>query len=229
MRKLTGVLNTTRCVKIIDQLAEPAVKIRQRHGVVCNVRRSDTKSEGNIRQGLEAVASRLSAQIVKVVTAFLAWWGGELLLLTPEWMRRWIARPRDQLHILLDTNALRVTGWQSEGHEGFRFGQGDELPSAVRAAIRKGNCAVLYLPAAQVLRRIIELPGAAVANLQEAASFQVGRVTPFQPEQVCHATRLIARDRERKVVRIELAVVARAVLKPALATIESQGIPVNRR
>jgi len=208
-----------------------AGEICPRRGVICSVRRSDTKSRGiiggDIRQGLEAMISRLSIRIVEALTAFFAWWGGELLLLTPELMRRWLVRPRDQLHILLDGDALRIGGCQPEGQEGFRFGQGDELPSAARAAIRKGARAILYLPAAQVLRRNIELPMAAVANLQQAASFQVGRVTPFQPEQVCHTTRLIARDRERKVVRVELAVVAHAVLKPALATIESQNISLS--
>ena|GEM_PF-4555399 len=194
--------------------------------------RSDTKFRSiigdDVRHGLEAMISRLSVRTVEVVTAFLAWWGGELLLLTPELMRRWLVRPRDELDILLDADALRIMGWQSEGgREGFRFGQGDELPSAARAAIRRGDRAVLYLPAAQVLRRIIELPMAAAANLREAASFQVGRVTPFKPEQVCHTTRLIARDRERKMVRIELAVVAHAVLKPVLATIESQSISLS--
>ena len=171
--------------------------------------------------------SRLSTRIMSVVTAFLAWWGGELLLLTPELMRRWLVRPQDQLHIVVEADALRIMNGQSDGQEGFRFGLGSELPKAARAATLKGKRAVLYLPAAQVLRRIVELPMAAASHLQEAASFQVGRVTPFQPEQVCHTTRLVARDRERQVVRVELAVVAHAVLKPALAAIESQGISLS--
>jgi general secretion pathway protein L len=64
---------------------------------------------------------------------------------------------------------------------------------------------------------LIELPSAAVASLHETASFQISRLTPFKSNDVYHVVRLLGRDRPRKAIRVELAVVPRRAVHDALA------------
>ncbi|MBI5321181.1 type II secretion system protein GspL [Bradyrhizobium sp.] len=88
----------------------------------------------------------------------------------------------------------------------------------------KLGSAVLLLPAQSVLRRKLNLPVAAAASLDETASFQIGRVTPFKLDQVHYLTRLLGRDRAKKTICAEVAVVQRAQFERTMAKLEAHGI-----
>jgi general secretion pathway protein L len=107
-------------------------------------------------------------------------------------------------------------------------GQGDCLiPASLQAILQGGAGAVLFLPAGMTLLRKVELPLAAASQIHSATSFLIDRFTPFRAEQTYHSTRLLSRDRERKRLVIELAIVPRQMLNNLIATLATRRIPVS--
>src|SRR5262249_37943844 len=72
--------------------------------------------------------------------------------------------------------------------------------------------------------RTVDLPLAAASSLHETTSFQIGRITPFKADEVFHVARLFQRNRAKKNIRAELAIVPRAVLERTLAKLEAHDI-----
>lgn len=77
----------------------------------------------------------------------------------------------------------------------------------------------LLLPAAGVLRRVLNLPAAAEPRLREVLAFELDRQTPFSADQVSFEGRVLARDLAAQQLRVELLVLPRARLEAELAAI----------
>jgi general secretion pathway protein L len=102
------------------------------------------------------------------------------------------------------------------------------LPAALRLRLEQCDEVVLLLPPHVVLRRTIELPVAARADLASAISFMVERHTPF-PLELAHFTfRVTKHDKNRKVILVELAVIARTTLQDILASTDRHAISLTR-
>lgn len=158
----------------------------------------------------------------------LAWWLGELCALVPTRLRELLVGDEHDFHVQVHGNVIHIEGGVGSS-EGWNLPlEGDaDLPSTLQAQLRGGGGAVLVLPAAAVLRRTVELPLAASSELCSATSFLVERLTPFRLEQACHTARLLARDKARKLVRAEMAVVPRQMLEGLLAALAARGIPLS--
>ena len=135
----------------------------------------------------------------------LNWWVRELAGLVPTSVRERIAASNRPVVIRIASNEIYLD-WMKNGSIVPIAKDDQHLPPAVLARIRNMGC-VLLLPASTVLRRTLELPIAAEAEIVAAASFLVHQVTPFRVEQVHYSCTLLARDRSRKTVHFELTVV----------------------
>jgi general secretion pathway protein L len=163
-----------------------------------------------------------------VAAAALTWWLGELRAVVPTRLRDALAGDGQDFRVRVDGNFIHIDGAQGSdaGWDLPLEGDGD-LPSDLQARLRGGAGAVLVLPAAAVLRRAVELPLAASSELYSATSFLVERFSPFRLEQACHTARLIARDKARKLLRVEMAVVPRQILEALLAALSARSIPLS--
>ena len=135
----------------------------------------------------------------------LNWWVRELAGLVPTSVRKRIEARNRPVVVRVASNEIYLD-WMNNGPI-VPTAEGDQhLPPAISARIRDRGCGLL-LPASAALRRTLELPSAAEAEIVAAASFLVHQVTPFRVEQVHYSCTSLTCDRARKTVRFELTVV----------------------
>jgi general secretion pathway protein L len=163
------------------------------------------------------------------------WWLGELAELVPESVRRRFVGQRTRLILLVDApgdNLLEETGQHSR-----RLGRIDvdapapgrarsELAAVPRAARNGATGLVLRFPASRALRTPVSLPLAADKNLPEVIGFEFERLVPFSRTDVYYAYRVIARDRQAQMLRLELVVLPRSAVAKLRQTFESLGLRV---
>jgi general secretion pathway protein L len=174
-----------------------------------------------MKTALEAIRLHLGIYFLNPAAAFLRWWRNELFLSLPASVRNWLARNSQRILLRVHNKALQIRRADAPTDAWSPFG-GQEQGPHVRSGAH-----VLLLPASAVLRRTVELPFAAISSLHEAASFQIGRITPFEAEQTYHATRQIDRNRANKTTLVEVAVVSRATLDRILAQAEQCHIKLS--
>jgi general secretion pathway protein L len=167
---------------------------------------------------IETVRFDLGSRACEFAAAFARWWINELWLSTPSSIRSKFGRQREEFLVRIQDNAVEARS--RAGPNAVAWIALDEA----KAPHLKPQTAVLLLPAQAVLRRQLDLPLAAASSLHETTSFQIGRLTPFRADEVCHVARLLRRDRAKKTIRAEIAVVPRAVLERALEKMEAHGI-----
>lgn len=167
--------------------------------------------------------------LVPLIVAGLRWWRDELAGMVPAAALRWLGVGTDELRLrlLVDEIQIETDGPQGPQQTTFPLGEADALPPALAASIQESRRSVLVLPRASVLIRHTELPLAAAADLHDATSFLVEKLTPFPLEHAWHAARPVAKDRERKKLRVELAVVPRRLVDEALARLLARGLAVS--
>jgi general secretion pathway protein L len=164
---------------------------------------------------------------VSAADAALRWWLGELRALVPARLHDMLAGDGHEFRVRVDANIVHIEAGQGADVAWDLPLEGDDdLPAELQARLRGGAGAVLLLPAAAVLRRVVELPLAAASELSSATSFLVERLSPFRLEQACHTARLVARDKARKQIRAEVAVVPRGMLEALLAALSARSIPL---
>ena len=165
--------------------------------------------------------------------AFFAWWGGELrALLPPRW--RSLLGEGASWHLLEHAGGdwrLRRSG-QAEPLARWSdsldaVAQQAELATAWQGVEREDRRLALLLPAAAVLRRTLQLPLAARANLRQVAAFEMDRQTPFSAAQVYYAVRELAQPAAAGRCAVELLAVRRDTLDPLLERLHVLGIPVD--
>lgn len=171
-----------------------------------------------------------------VWSAFLFWWLGELRACIPPRLQRLLFRARNRLLFVLGDDILTVH-YFSNGH-GRQLGRipvADVPADVVATELREllsgldagRRDVVLQVPLGSALRRVVELPAAAEENLREVIAFDLERQTPFSADQVYHDARVVRRMPERHRIGVELTVIPRAQVDPALDSLQSWGVVVN--
>ena len=153
---------------------------------------------------------------------FTRWWFAELAGLVPAALREKLVGRGNILALRLDGDTLHV------GATGRVPVDAAELPPALRRRVATADAIELILPAAMVLRRTIDIPAAAAAELASAVPFLVERHTPFPPDHARTAWRKRGRADAQGRVRVELGVTAAARLDPILARLHQLDVPVAR-
>ena len=133
---------------------------------------------------------------------FLAWWLGELSAMVPDWMRS--SAPTLANYVLLSLEHIH--------------------PQMAKPEVAGNRALAITVPARQVLRKTLGLPLATEENLRQVLEFQVEQHTPFAPNAVYFGYLVKARDFESRQLTVELVVVPRAAVDPAIKTLEAMGV-----
>jgi general secretion pathway protein L len=186
---------------------------------------------------VESVTRRAAA----LIAGFVEWWLGELWGLVPSFLRRRLTRSRQRIVLVLGTSeaSLRLEANRTSSALG-RFALGDEDAAAAALAtlieesalaprLRDGSAeACLRIPAGRSLTTIMRLPVAAKGNLDEVVEFELDRHTPFRPDQVLFAARLVGEDAEAGLLDAEVILVPRQAADAAVAQVQRLGFSPTR-
>ncbi|WP_119681587.1 PilN domain-containing protein [Indioceanicola profundi] len=162
-----------------------------------------------------------------------AWWLSELAGLVPDRLRS-LPRQGGRLVLRLGTNGadLLVEGGRESklaGHITFQEANRASVCKLVVQLNPERECAAhLQLPASSALRTTIQLPIAAETNLQEVIDFEMDRQTPFRPEQVYTASKIVNRDPTNHILTVELTLVLRSLADAAIQRVATMGITPKR-
>lgn len=163
-----------------------------------------------------------SVRMPQSVLGFLAWWRGELAAL---WPRRG-GDDADTIVWGLEPHGTQLS--LQAGRDGAHYLID---PDDVEA----GPPAGLKIPAAPVILRLdpgfamsqpVELPLAAEEDLARVLAYQMDRETPFTAERVFFDFRITGRDRGAQQLDVELAIIPRRLLEPALECLRRWGVPM---
>lgn len=179
-----------------------------------------------LADALNPLLARLRSRLAQTpLPQFWQWWTAELLSFLPPRWREALAVEHACLLLSRSPSGLDIqverTGTcslllqlEDEQREDWRGLLSRGLDENLR-----GLPQVLGLPAARLLRRTLALPAAALENLDAVLGFELDRQTPFKPDQVYFASRVLRQDAGSKQVQVELLVVPRPVLDEAVAAL----------
>jgi len=171
------------------------------------------------------------------VARFFDWWLGELAACVPAGLRGVLDGRRQQIAIDYREREVELHhrgrgGWRTLGSiavDGAAPAAGRAACLAALRGIRRGAAEIiLRLPAAQVLRRRIELPLAAAENLREVLGFEMDRLTPFKSADAAYDYRIAATDREAQRLTVDLAVAPLALVEEAVGVAAALGLAPDR-
>ncbi|MGY3149340.1 general secretion pathway protein L [Bradyrhizobium sp. USDA 3397] len=171
-----------------------------------------------MKQIVDIVRFEFGVRACGVLSATIRWWINELAQSIPSSIRRKFSPAQERRLVRVQDEQVEISD------DDLQTGNWKVLPLPADCHESEPEPVALLLPVTMVLRRTIELPLAAKATLHESASFQIGRVTPFEPNEVHYVARLLAQDRQRKTIRAEIAVTPREALKRALEHLTTHGL-----
>lgn len=159
------------------------------------------------------------------------WWLAELLDLIPERWQRHLHRRGNLLLIEVTEQSLCFRYGSSGTAEIIARiplnedgGLSEVSSEPLDAWANRADQIILLVPEQRVLRKIIALPVATEARLENVLRFEMDRYTPFTSEQVFFAYRVVAREREQHRIQVELLVVQRDYINPLLASLAEANV-----
>src|SRR5690349_18553918 len=177
------------------------------------------------------------AMLADLASRFFAWWLGELASCLPAGVRGAVRRRRAILAIAIreEEASFRLRKgekWRALGSVRLARTNATELRRAFASSLRgvptRAVELVVELPSERVLRRVVDLPMAAMENLREVLSFEMARHTPFSAEEVSFDPPVVGMDPQTKRVVVDLAVVPPALIQQATAVLASFGLAADR-
>ncbi len=152
------------------------------------------------------------APVAAPVRGFFAWWGGELLGLVPETLRKRLDPGLRCLALHPHGGGYRLRVWEGgKSRQVVDTADGRALQAAVARHGRRAGRLVLCLPRAQALFKELALPALPQPELRRALYYQIDRQTPFAARDVCFDYDLLASSRGG--LRALLAVVPKRVVE----------------
>jgi general secretion pathway protein L len=181
-------------------------------------------------------SSSITPALLRALSRFFTWWGGELAALVPLELRVWW-RESDRIVMLLfdGTRAVfeRPAGARREEIYSVELGTADpslyrvETSQRLLQVVGRNFRLLLCLPPEQVLQRTLTLPMAVEENLRQSLTFELDRYTPFRPEQVYFDFRVTERDVGQKRLSVELAAVPKSAVDQGVARAAALGLSVD--
>ncbi len=176
-----------------------------------------------------------------LITEFIEWWLGELWGMVPSVLRLRLTRNRQRVVLVLGvgTAALQVEtdgttsplGWLTLGDDAAAATalRGLLDDSALSQRLRDGTAeACLRIPSERSLNTVMKLPLAAKSNLREVVEFELDRFTPFRPDQVHFAARVVGEDAEAACLDVEVILVPLPSADEAVAQAQRLGFSPTR-
>lgn len=172
-----------------------------------------------------------SAWMGSPLPRFLVWWKDELLELLPGTLRARCLHGAIRCLLEVDSGAL-ILRRPGSGAAPVRLPQDagrEQAHAALMAAAAGVEPAdlrlVLALGTREALRRTLQLPAAAAADLRRVLGYELDRQTPFRAEAVYFDARVLGRTATH--LEVELAAAPRAVIDPLLAHVASLGFTID--
>jgi general secretion pathway protein L len=165
-----------------------------------------------------------------MLAELLTWWTRQMADLARPALRRFSVEGPDGL--LIEPDPAQPDGAGSLSMLRRRRGRltplgrigGQETSAAAAAALRGRDEAVIVKLTRPPLVRELTLPLAAEAALDRVLRYEMDRLTPFNPEDVCYAPHALAHDRARGLLRLRLVLVPRIWIAPLLARMAAAGL-----
>jgi len=104
--------------------------------------------------------------------------------------------------------------------------EGAPLRAAI-AAFGTPRTVLLRPPPSCVLRQQIVLPATAEQDLERVLTFELSRITPFQPDDLFWSWEIGGRNRARNTLEVLLSLVPKSMLQVPLAAIGDAGLTVS--
>ena len=169
------------------------------------------------------------ASRLKALNEFWQWWTGELRALVPARLMSWVVGDVAVTDLMVDASGITLVQVESGKPVALaRIAPADVTTDPRLRELRaNGRDQVRVLLAAdQVLQKTLSLPAAIEENLREVMGFELDRYTPFVSGQAYYDVKLQRRDSQRDTIEVVLAVAARAIVDPLLATVRQAGLSV---
>lgn len=148
------------------------------------------------------------------LSKFWRWWSGELIALTPQWLRQSAGSGGNVLLVEIGQQAIVMRRWlQGTLTEQGRLdlkpdahaSNGITFQALFTSLHKRGERVALWLSGGQFLSKQIDLPLAAAENLDQVLGFEMDRHTPFKAEQVYFDFRELRRNNNLLSVRLVAA------------------------
>jgi general secretion pathway protein L len=164
---------------------------------------------------------------------FFSWWLGELRDLIPGSVRRFFRSRSDRILVNMLPDGVAIVLKRGDkclprNHVNGGDACYNEIQQAIKTAGRGDLEIVLRLSEEDVLRKTIELPLSAEANLRALIEFDLDRQTPFAPEDVYLDFLIVQRDMRARRIFVEFAIVPRKFVDQMVALMASWGVYINR-
>lgn len=164
---------------------------------------------------------------------FFAWWRRELVSCLPSRWRAALSRSRSWRYLRLHEG--RWQWWSPQAAEPLAEYEDVAEPDLKRNAVagvlaQVDACdlrVMLWLPPAQLLRRRLRLPLAALERLPQVVAFEMDRQTPFRADDVYFDVRELPDPAPEGQVMVELVATPRALLDDLLQRLADLPVPVD--
>ncbi len=165
---------------------------------------------------------------------FWSWWSTELKQCIPRQLLQHFYPDTPEVLVAIREGEARFYQSTEATSEPFITVKLDELERPERLAevnatlstYPQGTYLAVTLGAQQTLCQQVQLPIATESNLDSVIRFEIDRLTPYSPDEVLHAHRIIGRHPETDQIAIELDVVPRALVKALMESLSSLCLPV---
>jgi len=174
---------------------------------------------------------------IALISRFFRWWVGELAALLPQGWRSALSDRRPRVIVLVGEGTARIhygrrNDFRDLGTIPFLPEDreaGDQLCPQILASFRTRDAdIVLRLPRQAALRRMVDLPLAAMENLREVIGFEIDRHTPFKAGEVYFDYGLRAKDTANNRLTVDLVVVTRGPADAAISQLRAWDLDPDR-
>lgn len=152
------------------------------------------------------------------------WWCGEMAGLLPLRRRQGAA---DAFVLAFDGAQLRLSHRRGPVLRDLgRFPPEPRQGAQARRRIGRGMAGLLVMVEPQhLLERSIVLPLAAQPDPAAVLRYDLDRLTPFEPDEICWGYEITERDQVRQQMSLRLSLVPRAAVQDTLRLLERIGLP----
>jgi general secretion pathway protein L len=160
-----------------------------------------------------------------MLAEIFTWWTQQMADLAAPVLHRVKASEPDALLLTAEPHTLRVLRRRAGSLTVVGELQADAGPDALRRLLagHRREPLVLRLPG-QVLTCEATLPVAAQGSLDRVVRYEMDRLTPFAANDVFFSHRILARDRARGALQVEIAVAPRRWVQPLLDRLQAVGV-----
>lgn len=172
------------------------------------------------------------AHIVRTAPlSFMNWWLSELASFLPSWLTSGRDRPRTALILDVDHDGAVLTARKPRdiktlGRTGGDAGV-DGLSALGERRYRRWPL-IVRLGADLGMRKVVDLPLQARNELANLLHFELDRLTPFSPEEVCFTWRVIETDQPAGRMKVALEMAPKGLVERALDIAAEHGRSVDR-